>query len=485
MWGGMENSTRSTMLLTANDLKPRTLKGLLRRASSYQHGWLTSNHLSGPFITNDACASGALNLSLNMPLAGFTFKEDDEELSFDVQESLGLILQIPRHATALETYFLAIEPVEAERRHPMDTLGSLVWDLQSEERVLYRTERKLAIPCLPTQAGQARRENSGEVQPDACAFIYLPISEPPGIAQAALCTTADYRFAPHWVTEYKRDHDRLDSRRQVTEGLVSALYQRRAFGFPNHFVFGTAHYLRTTIEVVAATWVRSAEPAEPAARSQEATTMSSVLHEDQKNNPPGNSLQEGDATSSPSKTSDEVRGANTTLTIKDIKKYNKIVIYTIATYNMRKTGDMLQLYLLMRHTLALAQQYKDEIVKDGYSRVHHLMREAKEFYKWPPPPRPQSDRVAKRQRTGGSSEYSKSLASVPENQHNASIDPYGDSDYSSDSEELEPPHDAGPTRKIAGEVASYTLKNYAYEEDAEACGFGNSHAVRPSVSQTV
>ncbi|CAE6479289.1 unnamed protein product [Rhizoctonia solani] len=65
-----------------------------------------------------------------------------------------------------------------------------------------------------------------------------------------------------------------------------------------------------------------------------------------------------------------------------------------------------------------------------------------------------------------------------------SIDPYEDSDDSFDSEELEPPNDAGPTRKMAGEVASYTLRNYAYEEGAEACCFGDAHSARPPVSRT-
>ncbi|KEP45010.1 hypothetical protein V565_330760 [Rhizoctonia solani 123E] len=363
----------------------------------------------------------------------------------------------------------------------MDTLGSLVWDLQSGERVVYRTERKLTIPCIQTQA---RRENTGEVQPDACAFIYLPITTPVVAARAALTTTADHRFAPHWVTEYKRDRNELDSKRQVAEGLVSGLYQRRAYGFPDHFVFGSAHYDQTTIEVLAATWVPFAEPAEPAARSQEAKTASAVPPEDAKANPPGNSLQEGDTTSSPPKAGKENMVANASLTIEDIKKYKKvlpinwfgirlltrtqIVVFSIAKYDMTAVQEMLQLYLLMRHTLTLVGKYKGEIVKDRHARVFELLKEAKEFYRWPPPPpHPRSDKGTERQRTGGSE--SNSFASVSERQSDGmSIEPYEDSDCNSDSEELEPSNDAGPTRRIVGEVASYTLRNYANEEDAEA-----------------
>ncbi|KEP46459.1 hypothetical protein V565_197860 [Rhizoctonia solani 123E] len=404
----------------------------------------------------------ALSLSSDLSVAGVTSVTDDEDLSFDVQESLAFILHIPRHAIALKTH-LDLEPVEADRRHPIDTLGSLVWDLQSDERVVYRTERKLAIPCPQTQA---RRENMGQVQPDACAFIYFPIIAPPVAARAALSTTADHRFAPHWVTEYKRDCNELDSKHQVAEGLVSALYQRRAYGFPDHFVFGSAHYDQTTIEVVAATWVPSAEPVHPAAPSQEAKTASAVPPEEQKANPPGNSLP--GTTSSPPKTGKEVIGANASLTIQEATKYNKvlhinwfgirlltrmqIVMYSIAKYDMTAAENMLKLYLLMRHTLTLAAKYKDEIVKDDCARVRELQKEAKEFYQWPPPPPPpRSDEGTKRQRTGGS-EYSHSLDTVLEHKRtDMTIDPYEGSDYSSDSEEFEPPNDAGPLRRIAGE----------------------------------
>ncbi|KDN37447.1 hypothetical protein RSAG8_10182, partial [Rhizoctonia solani AG-8 WAC10335] len=447
------------------------------------------------FYNKRRLRDSASYLSSNLSPAVFTFKKDNEDLSFDVQESLGSILNIPRHATSLGSHFSNIEPVEADRRHPLDTLGSLVWDLQSNERVIYRTERKLAIPCLPEQADQtrqARREKMTEVQPDACAFIpMLGIPVAVKEAKAALScfpstdsTIPDNRYILHWVTEYKRDHNKLDSQRQVSEGLVSALYQRRAYGFPDHFVFGTAHYSRTIIQVLAATWVPSDEPANPGAPPQDVKTGGAIPPEDQENNPPGNSLQEGDMTSSPPKTVEEVTGANTSLTIKDIKKYNKIAMYSIALYNMKGAEEMLQFYLLMRHTLALAEQYKDEIVGDKYDRVRQLLKEAKEFYKWPPPPRPPSDRGTKRQRTGGS-KYNRSLPSVPEAKiDDMSIDPYEDSDYSFDSEEPEPPNDAGPMGRIAGEVASYTLRNYAYEEDAEACSLGNSHSARPPVSQT-
>ncbi|CAE6475324.1 unnamed protein product [Rhizoctonia solani] len=354
----------------------------------------------------------ASDISSKVSRPQFAKDKDDEMLSFDVQESLASILHIPRHAASLESHRLALEPMESDRRHPVDTLGSLVWDVQSEERVVYRVGHM--------------------------AFQTISCSE--------LLTTPEL---------------------QVAEGLVSALYQRRAYGFPDHFVFGSAHYNRTVIEVIAATWVRSDEPAGPGARSQEAKTTSAVPAEDQKTNPPGNLLQESDTTNGPPKAGEEAIVANTSVKIEDVKKYNKIVMYSIAMYDMAAAADMLQLYLLMRHTLTLARQYKDEMAGDECARVRELKKEAKEFYEWSPPPRAPSNRGTKRHHSGAS-KYSPSLASMSEDKGNdMSIDPYDDSDYSSDSEVLEPPNAAGPERRIVGEVGSYTLRDYAYEEDAE------------------
>ncbi|KEP49714.1 hypothetical protein V565_094740, partial [Rhizoctonia solani 123E] len=396
----------------------------------------------------------ASNLSSKMSLPKY-ISNNDEGLSFDVQESLAFILHIPRHAIALQSHFSPLEPMEADRRHPVDTLGSLVWDFQSAEHVIYRTERKLAIPCLPKQANQtrqARRENTGEVQPDACAFIPLGINFVlSGVlenARAALSCfpstdslTSHHIYILHWVTEYKRDQDQLNSKRQVAEGLVSALYQRRAYGFPDHFVFGTAHYSRTVIEVVAATWVCSDETDEPVARPQEAKTASVMPLDDQNTSPPRNSFQVGDTTSSPPKAGEEALRASTSLTTEDIKKYNKIVMYSLARYNMTRAEDMMRLYLLMRYTRTLARQYAGEIEKDDYAQVHELLKKAKEFYQWSPTPRAQSNRSEPN-----------SFASVSERQSEGmSIDSYEDSDCNSDPEELKPPNDGSPTQRIAGE----------------------------------
>ncbi|KDN34760.1 hypothetical protein RSAG8_12169, partial [Rhizoctonia solani AG-8 WAC10335] len=95
-------------------------------------------------------------------------------------------------------------------------------------------------------------------------------------------------------------------------------------------------------------------------------------------------------------------------------------------------------------------------MKDGRNRIRNLFNEAKEFYQWSPPPRPKSERSAKRRRLAdglGNLSPTREVDSM-------SIDSCEDAE--SESEELESLNEAGPMRRIRGEVGSYTLRNYAY-----------------------
>jgi hypothetical protein len=45
---------------------------------------------------------------------------------------------------------------------------------------------------------------------------------------------------PHWMIQFKsQTNTGLESLRLIQIALVPALYQRRAIGYPDHFVFGT------------------------------------------------------------------------------------------------------------------------------------------------------------------------------------------------------------------------------------------------------
>ncbi|CAE6506663.1 unnamed protein product [Rhizoctonia solani] len=66
-----------------------------------------------------------------------------------------------------------------------------------------------------------------------------------------------------------------------------------------------------------------------------------------------------------------------------------------------------------------------------------------------------------------------------------SVDQDDSSDSVSGPQELDSLSDPGPTCRITGEVAKYTLKNYAYEEHTAAGEAGDSFLPEPSTSQTV
>lgn len=63
-----------------------------------------------------------------------------------------------------------------------------------------------------------------------------------------------FRHLLHWTNEYERDQERKVVTRQVQLGLVSGIYQRRAYGCPDQFVFGIAHHTSSCLDVLAATW---------------------------------------------------------------------------------------------------------------------------------------------------------------------------------------------------------------------------------------
>ncbi|CAE7127198.1 unnamed protein product [Rhizoctonia solani] len=418
-------------------------------------------------------------------------KIDNEKLSTDVEECLPSILQILRHVQNLKAKS-SLLAVEADRRHPVDMLGSLVWDLQSEGRVFYRAEHRLQIP-------HTTQKNITYVVPDACAFV--PISDtiadsiPPPLRPGLTCFSStetgppNYGYILHWVTEFKGGSQVAKSRHQVVEGLVAALYQRRAFGFPNHLIFGTAHHSYTTLEVLAATWVRS-EPTDAATGStQGASAKSTALAVGQASIPSGSGSRGVDATGHESKANEGTE--NAILTIEEIKKYNKIVVYTIAEFSMDYIPHLLELYLIMRHTWILVQEYQNDVQKHSVTLIRKLATQAKDNYTWAPQPRP-----SKRRRTG--SDTSRYMPSVTEgqneeaddheyeedNEDGMSVDPDDSSDSASDPQELDSLSSPGPTHIISGEVAKYTMMNYAYERDTGAREAGDSRVPTPPISQT-
>ncbi|CAE6419537.1 unnamed protein product [Rhizoctonia solani] len=423
--------------------------------------WLSNKESPqcGPYCNRMKCFSEDVTFFPNIFGLNHTKEPNDPGLSSEVEECLPFILLIRRSTEILQKSLL--KSMDSDRRHPLDTLGTLVWDVQSNGDIVYRTHQQLQIP------GPA----SYFPRPDGCAYIPIPDTlrrSVPNVFRPALSCFArsedsvpECRYAPHWVTEFKRDLGTPASQGQVVEGLVSALYQRRALGFPNHLVFGTAHYNEVVLEVLAATWVPSDEPVKPEDQSaREVNVESTVLPAGQANDSLANSLQVGNTTPT---AVEEVADENAKLTIKDIKKYNKIVVYRIDIYDMTDIGSLLRLYLLMRQTRILAQQYTDEIKKFSVARILQLSSEAGGIYKWAPPPLSGS---AKRKR---SNDWHSELGSMTEEPEDMMFDRSYESASRSDSEECNSFSDIAPTHTIHGEVAAYTVKNYAQETNRGAC----------------
>ncbi|KAG8701418.1 hypothetical protein FRC11_012186, partial [Ceratobasidium sp. 423] len=413
----------------------------------------------------------------------YTKDEDDMPLSADVEGCLPNLLQIVRQVDALQAAVMGFEPMEADRRYPMDTLGSLVWDAQSD-RLTYRVGRKLQIP--------GPLGYTAWTKPDACAFIQIlkhPILKTPTDLKSALSCfprvgskDPDCRFILHWVTGFKRGGQEKLSKQQVVEGLVTALYQRRALGFPNHFVFGTAHHSQVFLEVLAATWIPS-EPVDSGVDSkQEVDPQTAAPPLDQENDPAAHSSLRGGTTGGASRAGQNLADEGANLTAKDIKKYNEIVVYSIAKYSMRLVEDLLRLYLLMRQTRIFAYEYKAEIAERSKALIKELSEEAKDIYQWPPPPLPEPDQgscstTSKRPRTD----------TLPEEEDSMSVDEYDDSDSGSDQEEPDSASDVGCKHGVAGngyvhtvtgDVATYTIKNYAYEGNGGAEIVGDPYIAR-------
>ncbi|CAE7146244.1 unnamed protein product [Rhizoctonia solani] len=430
------------------------------------------------------------NLSMDISDPQYIKVKDNKSLSDDVAECLSFIFQIFRHTDGLESQNSSLVAMEADRRHPVDVLASLVWDIQSGGHVVYRTERLLQIPY------PSKRKNNLNVKPDGCAYIPIPgnitkmVVEPKDTPALSCFYTSESSppncsYILHWVTEFKRRAQAVTSRQQVVEGLVSALYQRRAFGFPNHFVFGTAHYNQNILEVLAATWVPS-EPANPGARpTQEAGVESAAPAEGQANVPSGSASRAVVAEGGESGTAGGTE--NPSPTVEEIMKYNKIVVYTIAKFSMTHLPSLLQLHLLMRHTRTLAEDYEADIKKHSQVLLRQLVRQAKDIYRWaPPPPPPPSDRASKRRKTRSD------MPPVDEDEdredgdeYDMSIDQDDSSGSISDPQELDSLDDLGPTCRIAGDVAKYTVRNYAHEYN-EGTGdrkVGDPHPPQLSTSQ--
>ncbi|KAG8753571.1 hypothetical protein FRC11_007300 [Ceratobasidium sp. 423] len=416
-----------------------------------------------------------LGLSLSKP--GFVLDTEDRDLAADVSQCLPHILHVVYRTKKLQARG-ATSSIEVDYRQTMDSLGMMVWDTQSEEKLIYLAERTLQLPALSYHARSAR--------PDACTFIVSPEVPrvEPSLFTALTCFPGDTGIPLqclflHWVTDFKRAFDKEESIRQVLEGLVSGLYQRRALGFTDHFVFGTAHHTRGLLDVFAATWVPSNNLKEGAGSPQQPHSQNDVPSDGQGDHP----LLDLPAGGAPLGTETEVEDRSTMtdeVEIEDIMKRDQIVVYRVKQYSMLQTIDILRLYLFMRQTRFLALKYEEVIHEHSTERITKLSQKASDSYRWPPPPRKPRSRQRSATNSTGSNQR-KRLKTVREEQDLA-LDQSSSSDLGSDSDEptslsdasqtcVEPTplSGASQTRVVMGEVADYTLKDHAYNGHGSDC----------------
>ncbi|QRW00043.1 hypothetical protein RhiJN_28061 [Ceratobasidium sp. AG-Ba] len=292
---------------------------------------------------------------------------DDPSLSQDLFESIINILKVA-YVTESFNDIVGPTPTEYDRRVPLDNLATDVWMVQSEGAFIQIMECPLYVPA------PCRGKN--EIHPDSCAFMTLSlgamgmqmkvqkscssISIPPGLWKSRGLV---------WVAKYKRQGNEASSRRQVLEGLVTALYQRRALGFMDHCVFGMYHHSGARVDVIAAAWELDDCGAQGNAHNNDGDPGLS------------DALLANDPALAPN--FDSTASDDENERIKRARMKHKIVLYDLARFDTVDAADMTALYLLMRSIRKLCCKYRDDINKYSPTLIPKLFKLAKDNYDWP------------------------------------------------------------------------------------------------------
>ncbi|KAG9085947.1 hypothetical protein FRC06_003351 [Ceratobasidium sp. 370] len=237
---------------------------------------------------------------------------------------------------------------------------------------------------------------------DSVAFFFHPTAEypigvlPPAIWSALNSTVQQHQhsYLVHWVIEYKTLAIE-DVKRQVLYGMTSGLYQRRALGRLDDFVFGTAH-AGSGLVVYAArweTWPSEAQPPPDISREGKIATdaelggTASTMH-------PAATAKKRSGEPEPgvehTETDTKLAGPNgegfpnkrfksglETMpppVADDGGDTNKnsgyeIVVYQLGEYVTVDPVDMIKYYLLMRASCKLADGYRTDLFTDPWATV--------------------------------------------------------------------------------------------------------------------
>ncbi|KAF8703693.1 hypothetical protein RHS03_06176, partial [Rhizoctonia solani] len=293
----------------------------------------------------------------------------NESTSKDLVHALHHILYVQdRHAVLSGSECHKKIHSESDLRQPLDRLAAHVWctEVGTRDGFCFRSECTVKLP-------NTNIVRIADSTVDSILFLFNPNPQnsgsfkviPTPVRAGLTCTTdmVDTLELVHWVTEYKKS-DLAAVQRQVYYGMVSSLWQRRALGRMEDFVFGAAHNEQDLV-VYAARW-------EMIPVEQSGEIARDINHPDTPAEGPSNFT----ATQPRQRTSTDVRHSAPPV----------IVVYEIATYQTVNLNHMIQFYLLMRASRHLAGQYQEEILRTPFIDVKE-MAEEQGLYNWFSPPR--------------------------------------------------------------------------------------------------
>ncbi|CUA75544.1 hypothetical protein RSOLAG22IIIB_05942 [Rhizoctonia solani] len=235
----------------------------------------------------------------------------DQELSDELKYALPDIFRVASQHFYFQLF--VPRPTETDRRRPMDQLNDHAWQLEGGTDFLHR------IKC-PVQLPHSADFSFSAARADSAIFLRPNITYPDA-----------YNDVLHWANQFRRGSNEMTSKRQVWMTMVSGLYQRRALGFDDHYVYGTAHHSQTQLTIYAGAW-------------------DNKISQDGK-----------------------------------LSIDAKIILYELCTLDVLSPVDMVQFYLLMRLARHLALQYKDLPEKINFSRLLISLQTDEGLDSWPPP----------------------------------------------------------------------------------------------------
>ncbi|QRW17480.1 hypothetical protein RhiXN_05482 [Rhizoctonia solani] len=323
----------------------------------------------------------------------------NESTSKDLVHALHHILYVQdRHAVLSGSECHKKIHSESDLRQPLDRLAAHVWctEVGTRDGFCFRSECTVKLP-------NTNIVRIADSTVDSILFLFNPNPQnsgsfkviPTPVRAGLTCTTdmVDTLELVHWVTEYKKS-DLAAVQRQVYYGMVSSLWQRRALGRMEDFVFGAAHN-EQDLMVYAARW-------EMIPVEQSGEIARDINHPDTPAEGPSNfaTTQPRQRTSTDvslrlqSKETSNSGLAGESLVKREYKAlelllfhiYSQIVVYEIATYQTVNLNHMIQFYLLMRASRHLARQYQEEILRTPFIDIKE-MAEEQGLYNWFSPPR--------------------------------------------------------------------------------------------------